>query len=158
MANSLNINLPKIIIVGRYGWLTENIKYKIENDKYINNKIFIKYDVSDDELDYLYKNCLFTIYPSIYEGWGLPIAESLSYGKFCLASETSSMPEIGGSLLEYFNPYNPKQLLDLITKYLDPILRKNAEDKIKNNYKITSWDDTTKQIYDIINKSNTRAQ
>jgi len=47
--------------------------------------------VNDDELAFLYQRCLFTIYPSLYEGWGLPVAESLRTGKFCIASSTSSV-------------------------------------------------------------------
>ena len=148
----MNIKLPPIIIVGGRGRLTNDLLYKIDNDSKLKKLIIKKNDVSDEELDYLYTNCLFTVYPSIYEGWGLPIAESLAYGKFCLASETSSMPEIGGKLLEYFNPYDPKKLLDLMIKYLDLKTRNIAEENIKNNYKITTWDDTTKQLFEIINK------
>ena len=148
----MNMKLPPIIIVGGRGRLTNDLLYKIDNDPKLKKLIIIKNDVSDQELNYLYKNCLFTVYPSIYEGWGLPIAESLAYSKFCLASETSSMPEIGGKLLEYFNPYDPKQLLDLMIKYLDLKTRNIAEENIKNNYKITTWDDTTKQLFEIINK------
>jgi len=53
---------------------------------------------SDEELAYLYKNSLFTVFPSYYEGWGLPIGESLWFGKPVVASNTSSMREVGGML------------------------------------------------------------
>ena len=45
--------------------------------------------VSDGELQWLYEHCLFTVFPSLYEGWGLPVAESLMNGKFVLASSRS---------------------------------------------------------------------
>ena len=62
------------------------------------------HNCSDEELAWMYKNCAFSIYPSFYEGWGLPIAESAFYGAPCLASSTSSMPEVAGSAVDYFNP------------------------------------------------------
>ena len=65
---------------------------------------------NDLELQHLYKNCLFTVYPSLYEGWGLPIGESLWHGKVCATSNVSSMPEVGGTRCEYFDPTDPDDM------------------------------------------------
>ena len=145
-----SIELPTTIIVGRLGWLTNDLKYKIENDPIICKKIILKFDANDEELNYLYQNCLFTVYPSLYEGWGLPIAESLAYGKICLSSETSSMKEIAGSILEYFNPNDPVALLKLIQKYLDSNHRAKVEKKIKENYQMTTWQQTATQFFNLL--------
>lgn len=59
---------------------------------------------NDTELTHLYRNALFTVFPSTYEGWGLPIGESLWMGKFCVTSNVSSMPEVGGPFCDYFDP------------------------------------------------------
>ena len=45
---------------------------------------------SDSELAWLYRNCLFTVYPSFVEGWGLPVGESAWFGKYCIASSNSA--------------------------------------------------------------------
>ena len=135
------VKIPKIIIVGRDGWLTDNIRYAMAADRDALESITILNNVNDRELDWLYKNCRFTIFPSFYEGWGMPVAESLSYGKLCLSSNTSSMPEIAGDLIEYFSPYNTGEILEKITKYLDDSVLKAKVNKIESSYHRTSWND-----------------
>jgi len=152
LAELKKIDLPKIIIVGKFGWLVNDLNYLIEYDSSLKNRIELKHSVSDEELDLLYKNCLFTVYPSIYEGWGLPIAESLAYGKLCLSSNTSSMPEIAGDLIEYFNPYDANELLNKINLYLNKKELEKKEQLIKDKYTITTWNQTAKQFYDFVKK------
>ena len=53
---------------------------------------------TDRELAWLYGRAAFTVFPSLAEGWGLPIGESLWFGKPCVASDATSMPEVGGPL------------------------------------------------------------
>ena len=59
---------------------------------------------TDDELTWLYSRAAFTVFPSLAEGWGLPIGESLWFGKPCVASNAASMPEVGGPLCSYADP------------------------------------------------------
>lgn len=138
-AKKRGIELPKIVIVGRNGWLTDNIRYIVKNDPDAIKNIVLLNDVDDRELSWLYKNCLFTVFPSFYEGWGMPVAESLTYGKLCLSADTSSMPEIAGDLIDYFSPYDTGAMLDCIVKNLDPIIRQKKERRIKSEYHPTSW-------------------
>ncbi len=63
-------------------------------------------DIKDEELSLLYEKSYFTVYPSWYEGWGLPVAESLAHGKFCLAANGTSLREAGGEFAEYLDPYD----------------------------------------------------
>jgi len=143
-AASKGIQLPTMVIVGRRGWRTENVFDLMTTDPDVKDKIVILQNSSDEELSWLYSNCLFTVYPSFYEGWGLPIAESMYYGIPCLASNTSSMPEVAGSLISYFDPTSPDMLLTKMTSLLDP--RNLEEARIKaHEYKMTSWDDSYNQ-------------
>lgn len=146
LAKERGIDLPDLIIVGEKGWLSNDIYDVISHDNEVNTKITIKHGIPDNELVSLYRGCQFTVYPSMYEGWGLPIAESLNYGKVCLSSHTSSMKEIAGDLNEYFSPYNPEQCLNLILKYCDLDNLRNAENAIKASYQRTSWKSTYEQI------------
>jgi len=61
-------------------------------------------DVSEAAVASLRERCLFTLYPSRYEGWGLPVRESMAAGKYCLASNATSVPEAGGVLCGYHDP------------------------------------------------------
>ena len=70
---------------------------------------------NDAELRALYENCEFFVYPSLYEGWGLPVAEALAFGKFVLASDRGSIPEVGGDLVEYIDPWNASAWAEAIS-------------------------------------------
>lgn len=140
-------NLPKIVVVGRHGWLVQDLLYLVKNDPVVKADFIFLESASDAELKWLYQHCLFTIYPSVYEGWGLPIAESLAYGKLCLTSNTSSMTEIAGNLVDYFSPYDSLGCLDLIKRYsTDEDLLNLKEQAIKQQYKQTFWYDTFLQF------------
>ena len=151
-AKRRGIVLPKIVIAGRNGWLTDDIRYMISHDPEASSEIILMNNVDDNDLDWLYKNCRFTVFPSFYEGWGMPVAESLSYGKLCLSSDTSSMPEIAGDLVEYFSPYDTGAMLNLISKYLDDGLLRDRQDLIKKNYHITSWEDMFLQVSSFVDE------
>ena len=68
--------------------------------------------VSDADLVRLYQDCLFTIYPSTYEGWGLPVTEALCFGKAVVTTAISSLPEAGGQYADYFDPHSMRDLQD----------------------------------------------
>lgn len=145
--------MPPVVIVGRVGWMANDAYYLLQSDPEIKESFIFLHNMSDGELAWLYQNALFSIYPSFYEGWGLPIAESLLRGTPCLASETSSMPEIGGSLVEYFSPYSPDQIKNKIDRYYNDRSRlKSMKKRIKQEYKATTWDMTYRQVTQEIEK------
>lgn len=139
------VELPKIVVVGRKGWRTEDIYDLIKNDPETKDKFVLLESVSDDELSWLYENALFSVYPSFYEGWGLPIAESIAYGTPCISSNTSSMPEIAGDLIAYFSPLSTDECLEAMRNLLVPDRLTKAKKTIEK-YKPTSWDTTFEQV------------
>lgn len=139
LAASRGVELPQLIIVGGNGWYSGDVQYLITTDPEMKDTIKIMNGLSDQNLAWLYKNCLFTVYPSMYEGWGLPIAESLAFDKLCLSSHTSSMTEIAGDMIDYFSPYSTDECLEKIRYYMDPDHRKTRELTIEKNYHPTSW-------------------
>lgn len=146
------IDLPDLVLVGRPGWYTHDVIYEFTHDPALKGRVHILQGVNDAELAWLYKNCTFTTFPSIYEGWGLPIAESLLYQKVCLSSNSSSMTEIAGDLLEYYSPYDPDALLKLMQKYLNPKVRAKKEQEIKDNYRPTTWQQTFRSFEKLLAK------
>jgi len=146
LAAAEGIDLPRLVIAGRRGWLTHDLLHAFRHDPQVRTKISLLHEVSDAQLAWLYGNCLFTLYPSIYEGWGLPIAESLNHGRVCLCSSTSSMPEIAGDLLEYFSPFDPRSCLNLIRKYLAPEVRAAKETEIELRYSRVPWERTYRDV------------
>jgi glycosyltransferase involved in cell wall biosynthesis len=114
-------------------------------------------DVTDDELAWLYRNCLFTAYPSLYEGWGLPISESLSFGKLCIASNGRAMEEAGRGLCLHLNPADVDQWERSIrTLLIDPARRAELEMKIKASYQASQWKSVSDLIFNIARSSRQR--
>lgn len=97
---------------------------------------FIRFP-NDLELNHLYENCLFTVYPSRYEGWGLPIGESLWHGKLCATSNRSSMPEVGGASCDYFDPDDS----DDIARVLERLIKDRAYflSRTVNRAQLKTW-------------------
>lgn len=77
---------------------------------------------TDTMLANLYKNAEFTVFPSLYEGWGMPVGESLWCGTPCLASNCASIPEVGADMCDYFDPRQAGELEGLIARAMfDPV-------------------------------------
>lgn len=152
LAAERGIDLPKLIIVGRHGWKTDDIYDIITTDPQIKETFVFMSDISDEELSWLYQNCQFSVYPSFYEGWGLPIAESIAYGTPCISSNTSSMPEIAGNLIRYFSPSSSEECLQEICRHLQSEEYAEAKKRIAK-YRPTSWDDTFRQVDNFIKGS-----
>ena len=140
-------DLPKLVFVGMQGWGVENLMSDIRLDPRVQGKIEILNNVSDNALRGLYLKCVFTLFPSIYEGWGLPVAESLAQDKFCIASKEASIPEVGGDLLEYCDPWQVNEWADAISKYYkDQELLGTKENAIRDGYLPTTWEKSAGEI------------
>jgi glycosyltransferase involved in cell wall biosynthesis len=147
MASEGKEDIPKLVIVGRPGWLDYSIKFQIENDPLIADQIVVMSDISDGELDYLYSNAMFTLYPALYEGWGLPVAESLRYGKQCITSATSSMVEIAPDLTRFAHPLKVDEWAQQIVMLShDPELLATETARIVDSYRGTSWKESAEQV------------
>jgi glycosyltransferase involved in cell wall biosynthesis len=145
LAQIRGIDLPKIVIVGRKGWNTENIVDIMSRDPEVKDKFVITESIDDEELSWLFDNCMCTILPSFHEGWGIPIAESVARGIPCICSNTSSMVEIAEEYVTHFSPASSDECLAAIQDILEPgVLEKRKRDIKK--YRPTSWDDTYRQV------------
>lgn len=141
--------LPILVVAGRRGWLTDNVYDLITTDPETKDHFIFLHHVDDNELSWLYQNCLYSIYPSHYEGWGLPVAESMHYQTPCIASQASSIPEIAGDLVSYFNPSSSEECLEAMLRYADPDFLSSRKKKLKS-YKNTTWDQTFSTIKQIM--------
>jgi glycosyltransferase involved in cell wall biosynthesis len=145
LARQEGIALPLIAIAGRPSWIRRNhelLESLLTRDPEIRGQVQILTGLDDSRLAWLYRNCRFTVFPSVCEGWGLPVAESLRYGKLCLASSASSIPEVGGDLVEYASPFDPRGFLDLVCRYLDPQRLAERETQIRARYRPQDWDES----------------
>ena len=96
-----DLELPRLVIAGRPGWFNDDLMDWMRASGNLRGWVHFVEGPSDEELAYLYHHCLFTATVSLYEGWGLPIGESLGFGKTAVVADNSAMPEVGGDLVEY---------------------------------------------------------
>jgi glycosyltransferase involved in cell wall biosynthesis len=134
--------VPNLIFAGKIGWLVDDLLADLEASEYLNGKIILLRGLTDAELQQAYRSCLFTVFPSFCEGWGLPIAESLAHGKFCVASNRTSIPEVAGNLIDYFDPSNEDDALAKIERPLtDPAYLAAREARLRGEYRPRTWAD-----------------
>ncbi len=133
--------LPPVVVVGQRGWLVEETLTLLTRDPRLRAHVLFAEEASDAELTWLYRNCLFTLYPSLAEGWGLPVRESLSFGKVCVTSETPTIREIAGGLAVHVPPLDPRALLTEVRRLLSPQHRAAAERRIREGFAFRAYED-----------------
>ncbi|KAA5806376.1 glycosyltransferase family 4 protein [Thermoanaerobacterium thermosaccharolyticum] len=134
----------KLVIVGKKGWLYDEIFNEVRNLSLENNIIFTGY-VSDEDLPAFYKNAILFIYPSKYEGFGLPPLEAMSFGCPVITSNISSLPEVVGDAGILVNPESVEELSDAMDSILlNNNLRNDLSERSLKRAKMFSWDITAK--------------
>ncbi len=112
-------SVPDLVFAGRIGWLVADLLAQLENTRWLAGRIKFVADPDDAELRALYAGCLFTVFPSWHEGWGLPVTESLALGKPCVSSDAASLPEAGGTWCRYFDPGSVGSAYAAVSAVLD---------------------------------------
>ena len=133
-------DLPRLVFVGGIGVGGQALIEEIAADRRISERVVILSDVSDAGLAALYEGCLFTLYPSLYEGWGLPVSESLASGKFCLASNQGALREAGEEFVDYLDPWDVEEWANRILRYLTvPGALEGRELDIRQSFRPPRW-------------------
>ena len=142
--------LPKLVFAGRRGWLNDDFDALMTATGQLGGWAEVVEEPDDTALSYLYRNCLFTATVSFYEGWGLPIGESLAHGKTAVVSNTSSMPEVGGDMVEYCDPHSLDSIEAACLRLIDdPDHRAQLEERIANT-RLRSWDDVAHDMLEAV--------
>jgi len=144
-------NVPQLVLVGKNGFLGNKVRERLQADEVLKKRVTLLSGVDDEQLAGLYRHCLFTLYPSNYEGWGLPVTESLCYGKVPLIADGSSLPEAGGGFAVYFAAGSGSELLGKLRKLIsDEPYRKRLEQKIAKDFRPRAWTDIGAQIASLV--------
>ena len=135
--------VPYLVFAGKPAWLTGDLMAQLDNAGWLDGFIKLVDSPSEPELAALYETCLFTVFPSLYEGWGLPLTESLSYGKVVAASNRASIPEAGGEFCVYFDPENLNEATSVVRGLIENPARLRAlEARIRERFRPPAWADT----------------
>ena len=133
-------DLPQLVLAGREGWRSEDLVRRLESGA--EQKVRWLPDVSDPQLQALYGACLFTVFPSFAEGWGLPVGEALSHEKVCVTSNRTAMPEVGGKFAVYADPHDKDDLGRVLEALLfdgKTLARRQA--MIRRAFRPRTWSD-----------------
>lgn len=112
--------------------------------------LVLQRNVTDQELNALYQNALLFCFPSIYEGFGMPILEAMVNGCPVICSNTSAFPEVAGNAAAYFDPYEVDSLTDTMRKTI--VSDVDREDLVRKGYvnaKKFTWEKSTKEHLDL---------
>ncbi|MFG6562218.1 glycosyltransferase family 4 protein [Sulfitobacter sp. 1A15299] len=152
LAQTPELNVPRLIFAGKRGWYNDDFEALMEATGNLGGWVQFAEGPSDTELGFLYENCLFTATVSFYEGWGLPIGESLSFGKTAVVAQNSSMPEVGGDMVAYCDAHSISSIYDACYKLIAvPNYRRELEQKISAT-SLRTWDDVAQDVEAVLNK------
>ena len=133
----------KLVLVGLPGFGYKDTKYHIQNNKYKNDIVETGYL---NEKEALFQNASIMLFPSFYEGFGMPILEAQARGVPVISSNISSMPEIGGQGALYVEPNDYNDIADKIYVLLtNENLRRDLINKGYENIKRFSWENCARE-------------
>jgi glycosyltransferase involved in cell wall biosynthesis len=147
-------SVPTLVFAGRIGWLVSDFMEQLRNTNFLDGKIIHIDSPTDQELEALYDGCLFTLFPSFYEGWGLPVTESLAFGRPCIVSKTTSLPEAGGSLARYIDPDNTTDAYRVIRETIEDQAGFRAwRERVRREFKPVEWSESARAVLRLLDPS-----
>jgi len=119
----------------------------------VSNNVCILGYVSDQDLAWLYSNCFAFVYPSLYEGFGLPVLEAMAQGAAVITSNGTSLPEVAGDAAYYINPLDEHDISKAFFKLgLDSAYREGLREKAVIQAGKFSWERSAEIVLDIYNE------
>jgi glycosyltransferase involved in cell wall biosynthesis len=141
---------PKLLCVGRIGWKSDAVISQAKALGLNESHIIFTGPLSDEVLAFLYKKCMFSVYLSYYEGWGLPVTESLHVGKICIAGSSAALREAGAGHVVHVDERSETSVYDAVTKLItNELQRTSAERKIRETYRPRSWGDIGTELHNL---------
>jgi glycosyltransferase involved in cell wall biosynthesis len=140
--------MPRLVIAGRRGWKAAATLAELDALSPGGSAVFIEAP-TDDELRWLYAACLFTVFPSFFEGWGLPVGESFWFGKPCAASNAPSIAPVARDLCAFFSPHHTEDMKDAIRRLLDPHQRETYRRRIEKA-PLRTWSEVALDVERVI--------
>jgi glycosyltransferase involved in cell wall biosynthesis len=152
LMNQLGVHAPRLVFAGKYGWKLTEFMSIIDADPELGANVTVVQGPSDQDLAYLYQKSLFSVYPSFYEGWGLPVGEAAWFGKYCLASSATSIPEVCHDLIDYVAP---DDVAGMAAKLVELISNPNmiaVREKALQVAPLRTWSDVADNLYEYLQK------
>lgn len=138
---------PKpLVVAGGQGWMEADLNTYIDSLQ-IQHHVQVLGFVSDASLRWLYRNCWAFIYPSLYEGFGLPVLEAMAAGAATITSQTTSLPEVGGDAALYIDPLEEASITTALQQVEDGEYRNSLRERGQHQAQNFSWEITAKTVH-----------
>ncbi len=137
--------LPQLVLAGKRGWLDNETFRAADREDFGRDVVFTGY-VPEPDLPALYSGAISFVYPSFFEGFGLPVVEAMQCGVPVIAGNRTSLPEVVGEAGLLFDPFDTKELSDALARVIDDQkLRKTLREKGLKRAKNFSWRTTAQR-------------
>lgn len=113
------------------------------------NRVHITGQVSDDDKAWYYKNCSAFVFPSIAEGFGLPVIEAMHFGKPVFLSKFTSLPEVGGDAAYYFDNFEPAHMQQVFAAGMQDFAEHNRAQEMMTQAEKFSWERAADEYLDL---------
>lgn len=144
--------VPKLVIAGKKGWMYDKIFHLVEELQLKSDVIFTGY-VNSEDIPMLFQGAKLFVFPSIYEGFGMPPLEAMACGTPVMVSNQASIPEVVGEAGYYINPYNVNDICDAMKTLIESNeLRMRLREKGLLRAKNFTWNSSVIRLMDIYNK------
>lgn len=142
--------LPNLVLAGRKGWKMDGLLEAI--DEKVKMRITFTGFVDDSDLSEVYGNAKFFVYPSMYEGFGMPPLEAIACGTPVISSDAASLPEVLGGTARYFVSGNKEALEKAIIQSINCEEDEEFRNLTDNQLKKFSWAAEANKLYELINE------
>jgi len=144
----------KLVFVGRKGWLVDQFVEELQSHPSFGDTILWLSQVDDTLLHKLYADCAFCVYPSVYEGFGLPVIEAFRHGKAVISSNGGALAEVTGGFSPCLDPLDEDGWYRQLSSWiLNPTARQPYEQALKNDFKPRSWKDVGEEFFSAIDRN-----
>ena len=138
-----------LVLAGKQGWMIDDLERTL-TELGIRDDVCVLGYVDDQELQWLYQNCFYLVYPSLFEGFGLPVLEAMTLGAPIMTSQSSSLPEVAGKAGILIDPLQESALLDAMTQVSsDPALRIQHKQQSLQQASLFSWENAARQTLNL---------
>lgn len=136
----------QLIISGKTGWKATKVIKKKYDSLYRDDIILLGY-VERNDMPALYSGASLFVYPSFYEGFGLPVLEALACGIPVIASNSSSIPEVADRFAKYFDPHNIQDISNCIEEGLERLHKKEEQIEFASSF---TWENTARKVLEAV--------
>jgi glycosyltransferase involved in cell wall biosynthesis len=141
----------KMVFVGRNGWLVDDLVAQIEADSSVRGNLLIMSQVEDGLLSRLYDGAAFCVYPSLYEGFGLPVVEAFTRGKAVISSNGGALAEVAEGFSPCLDPTDENAWYTTVSEWItNPGARTPYEYAIRTRFRSRTWEECAAQIFGVV--------